>query len=377
MQELLRRKGSDDADDPAEVWATTAATNLGAGGEASMSRTSTTQKPQHTATPDGCSMSESSMAGTQLAGAAGGSLAGGTASVAMAYLKEQQEREFERKRDSFVESICSPSTRREVNNWVGRVFTMTHDVQARMEHEETKERRRRRLRSRSCCATSEAGLSGQTAISGTTGGSGTGTATTGTALLAAGGSIAGARGTSVGAPASASSYRRPKSANSDESLVVHNEVDEPLTVQERVQGYLAGRLPELDAHISSCIAQRTQALRKEVDEDIAATYLRDTAERRVFNNRTNSLRWQNKRHQVIQNRLDTDMPQWIMEAIQGWDAKKAMAMKVDVPDEELVYDYLTKRGSHIDTGKLPAEVPIFRTMHASYSLPSMWRDIHI
>lgn len=350
------------------------------------SRGASLKVPRAAATPDGGSVSESSVGGTVLASACGTALGSGTtaaaATLAIAALKEHQARELEHEQNEFVGTVCSPNTRNDVKRWVGKIFTMTHEARMQTEQEEAKERRRRRLRTRSCGATSDAGLSGgYSAISGITGDSGTGTsATPATALLAAGGSIAAApRGTSLGGPASAYSYRPPKSANSDESLVVHNDVDEPLGVKERVQGYLAGRLPELDAHVSARIAHRTQALKKEVDEDIADKFLRDTAERRVFNNKTNNLRWQNTRHQVLQKRLDSEMPKWIMEAIADWDAKRAMSLakEKDVSNEDLVYDYLTKRAAHIDSGKLPTEIPVFRTMHASYSLPSMWRDRYI
>merc|ERR1711974_486643 len=107
----------------------------------------------------------------------------------------------------------------------------------------------------------------------------------------------------------------------------------------------------------------------------AGQFLAQTAQRKVFDGRSNYLLWQNTRHQVLQKRLDAEMPAWILEAIECWDQSKAIdRQEKELSDTDLIFEYLTKRAAHIDTGKLPSEIPLFKTMHASYSLPSMWRD---
>jgi len=250
-----------------------------------------------------------------------------------------------------------------VQAWVGKIFTMTHSAKLAAQQAEAKERRRRRMRARSCSATSEAGLSGFSGNTGQTADTGQSGAS-GTALLTAGGSIA------------TSSHRAPRSVASEESLVVHhNNGDEPLSMKERIQAYLARRSPELDAFVKEHVAKKTEELQREVDEEMADQFLLQTAQRKVFDGRANYLRWQNMRHQVLQKRLDKEMTQWILEGIQFWDQKKAMEnQEKDISDTDLIFEYLTKRAAHIDTGKLPTEIPMFRTLHASYSLPSMWRD---
>merc|ERR1711862_492456 len=195
-------------------------------------------------------------------------------------------------------------------------------------------------------AMSDSGTSGQTGLTGATG-----TTTTITALQTVGGSIA------------ATSQRPPKSLDSDESLVVHHSGgDEPLSVKERIQAFLANRIPELDAHINAHVTAHTEALQHKVDEDLAEQYLRQTTQRKVFDGHANYLRWQNARHQLLQKQLDANMSKWIMEAIVSWDQKKANENKAkEVSDTDLVFEYLTKRAAHIDSGKLPTEIPIFKS----------------
>lgn len=262
--------------------------------------------------------------------------------------------ELETERQAFIAKTCCPSTRFDVQEWVGKIFDMNYKAKLVAAQKDAKERRRRRLRSST--AMSDSGASGQTSQTGVTG-------TTGTALHTVGGSIA-------------ASQRPPRSLDSDESLVVHHSGgDEPLSIKERIQAFLAGRIPELEAHVNAHIAANTDALQRKVDEELAEQYLRTTQQRKVFDGRANYLRWQNARHQVLQKQLDASMPRWILEAIENWDQKKSAECKAkDISDTDLIFEYLTKRAAHIDSGKLPTDVPIFKALHASYSLPSMWKD---
>jgi len=158
--------------------------------------------------------------------------------------------------------------------------------------------------------------------------------------------------------------------------VVHLNVgDPPLSVQERVQAYVARRIPELEQHVNQHVERRSDALQREVDEEMAGQFLLQTAQRKVFDSQANYLRWQNLRHQVLQKRLDTEMQAWILEAVESWDQTQAMEKQdKEVSETDLIFDYITKRAAHINSEKLPAQIPIFRALHASYSLPSMWRD---
>merc|ERR1719436_1080618 len=151
-------------------------------------------------------------------------------------------------------------------------------------------------------------------------------------------------------------------------VVHHNAAEEPLNTKERVQ-----------------VARRKEALHREVDEEMAGQFLQQAARRKVFDEKANYLRWQNTQHQVLQKRLDAEMSSWILEAIESWDQGRTLGPaepekggrrggEKEVSDTDLIFEYLTKRAAHIDTGKLPSEIPLFKTMHASYSLPAMWRD---
>jgi len=263
--------------------------------------------------------------------------------------------ELEEERRQFVNKVCSDRTRPDVRDWVGKIFSMDQNTQAAASMREAKDKRRRRLRSSSSAA-SDSGLSGQTGYTGVTG-------TTATAMQTVGGSIA--------APS-----HRPQSVDSAESLVVHHSKgDEPLTMKERIQALLENRVPELNAHIDAHVAKLTEELQKEVDEEVAEQFLRTASSRKVFDGRANYLRWQNARHQALQQRLDAKMGKWILEGIETWDQRKAAESKPkEVNETDLIFDYLTKRAAHIDSGKLPSEIPVFKTLRASYSLPRMWRD---
>lgn len=265
--------------------------------------------------------------------------------------------ELEEKRIEFMNGICSERTRPDARAWIEKVFNMDQANQAAAAMREAKEKRRRRVRSSSVA--SESGLSGLTGYTGVTG-------TEATALQTAGGSIA-------------ARSHRPQSVYSDESLVVHHSKgDEPLSMKERIQAFIGNRVPELSEHIDAHVARQKEELHKEVDEEVAVQFVRSCNGRQVFDSRTNCLRWQNARRQALQKRLDDKMGGWILEGIENWDQRKATEAKPkEVNETDLVFDYLTKRAAHIDHGKLPSQIPIIKTLRASYSLPRMWRDKYL
>lgn len=159
-----------------------------------------------------------------------------------------------------------------------------------------------------------------------------------------------------------------ESVASNESMVVHHsDGDEPLSVKECITAYLEKRIPELEMHVNRQIAVQTEATQREVNEELAEQALKHGSQRREGDGRA--------RYLILQKRLDANMPKWIFEAIKTWDQRKALEKKKRVTsDSDLIFEYLTKRAAHIDSGKFPSEIPIFKTLHASYSLPSMWRD---
>lgn len=187
-----------------------------------------------------------------------------------------------------------------------------------------------------------------------------------TTLITAGGSIA-------------TASRREPSCISAESLVVHEGRGiEQYSAQERLRLYLAGEIPELSGYVDAYVEARAEEVRRKIDDELADQLMHQMRRRDVFDESANALRWQNVRRVTLQRRLEEEMPKWVWEAVTSWDFPKAsQAQKTQVNETDLIFDYLTKRAAHIDTTKLAAEIPIFKTMHASYSLPKMWRDKYL
>lgn len=272
--------------------------------------------------------------------------AGGSSAVGRSLL------DLEAEKQAFMDSVCTDSTRSDVREWVSKIFTIVKTAQVA---EQAGAPRRRRAGS---CSDS--------------GGSGT-------TFMVAGGSIA----TASHAPTiMTASHRPPQSLHSDESLVVHHSRgDEALSVNDRLRAYLSGNIPELTEHVNTYVAARTESLRREIDEEQEPRHMKQTSRRKVFDDGANLLRWQNARRMALQQRLDEETPAWILEAIQRWDhkhQKKAFQKEQsELSETDLIFDYLTKRAAHIDTGKLATEIPWFKPRYASYSLPRMWRDKYL
>merc|ERR1719183_2617254 len=159
-------------------------------------------------------------------------------------------------------------------------------------------------------------------------------------------------------------------------MVVHpGKRIEMLSTEERLRAFLRSEIPELTNHVNAHVAKRSEEVRKEIDEEVKEKHLLRMRRQEVFGKNTNILRWQNLRRIVLQKRLDSEMPLWILEGVRSWDQKGSMkAREEEVSETDLVFDYLTKRAAHINSSKLASEIPIFKTLHASYSLPHMWRD---
>jgi len=186
------------------------------------------------------------------------------------------------------------------------------------------------------------------------------------AFLSAGGSVA--------------AGRRPASGVSRASMIVHHTIDEPtMNMKERVHAYLTRSVPELEAHIHEKISSCKEQVRRRADEELAERFLVCADRRKVFDRQANDLRWQNARRKELGRRMKGNMVNWILDAIEGWDERKAMEGQVEETgdDSQVIQEYVTKRAAHIDSGKLPTEIPIFKTLRSSYSLPSMWRDKYL
>jgi len=264
----------------------------------------------------------------------------------------------DREREAFVTQVCADSTRLDVRDWVSRIYETLKKAKKEGEEDGGKARRHRK-----------GGKAWSSSQSDTTT---THTATT-SALLTAGGSVVGSLA-NTNAPS-----RKAPSLISAESMVVHpGKKIELLSTEERLRAYLNNDIPELTAHVNKYVSVRAEEVRREIDEELVESHLLKMRRMQVFNGKSNFLRWQNSRRIVLQKRLDAETPFWMLEAVQSWDQKTAMQAREDeVSEQDLVYDYLTKRAAHINTNKLATEIPLFKTLHSSYSLPRMWRDKYL
>jgi len=258
----------------------------------------------------------------------------------------------DREKEAFITTVCNDSTRLDVRDWVSRIYETLKKKPSQDEEEEKRGGRRHRK------TFSSSGNSDTTTHTGTT-----------SALMTAGGSIA-----ATNAPS-----RKAPSLISAESMVVHpGKKIEMLSTEERLKALLTNEIPELTAHVNKHVAKRAEEVRKEIDEELVESHLLKMRRQQVFDGKANFLRWQNSRRIALQKRLDSETPFWMLEAVQTWDQKSAMkAREEEVSEHDLVFDYLTKRAAHINTNKLASEIPIFKTLHSSYSLPRMWRDKYL
>jgi hypothetical protein len=276
--------------------------------------------------------------------------------------KEQPAPSFgeDREKEAFMAKTCSDSTRMDVRDWVSRIYEVLKNKPP-TDEEDVQGKGRRHGPGHRNKAWSNSGHSDTTT---------THTATT-SALVTAGGSIAG----HTHGPAS----RKAPSLISAESLVVHpGKKIELLSTEERLRSYLRNEIPELSVHVNKHIARRAEEVRREVDEELVESHMLQMRRQQVFDQEANFLRWQNTRRIALMQRLDSETPFWMLEAVQSWDQKGAMkAREGEVSEQDLVFDYLTKRAAHINTSKLASEIPVFKALHSSYSLPRMWRDKYL
>lgn len=262
----------------------------------------------------------------------------------------------DRDKEAFMAQICSDSTRLDVRDWVGRIYEILKKVPPPTEEDMQAKSTRRHRKTWSNSGASETSTYTSTTCL--------------TTLMAAGGSIA--------AKTTASSRKAP-SLISAESMVVHpGKRIELLSTEERIRAYLNKEIPELTSHVNAYVAKRAEEVRREIDEELVESHLLQMRRQQVFNQEANMLRWQNSRRIALQKRLDNDTPGWILEAVQSWDQKAATkAREEEVSETDLIFDYLTKRAAHINSNKLATEIPVFKTLHASYALPRMWRDKYL
>lgn len=264
----------------------------------------------------------------------------------------------DRDKDAFIAQVCSDNTRLDVRDWVSRIYEILKKLPQKDDDAGLTDKRGRHRK-----AWSNSGHSETTSHTATT------SIHTGSALLTAGGSIA-----ATNAPS-----RRAPSLISAESMVVHpGKKIEMLSTEERLRAYLRNEIPELTAHVNKHVAMRAEEVRREIDEELVERHLLQMRRQQVFDGKANFLRWQNSRRIALQKRLDGETPFWMLEAVQSWDQKSAMKHREEeVSEHDLVFDYLTKRAAHINTSKLASEIPIFKTLHSSYSMPRMWRDKYL
>jgi len=330
-------------------------------------------------------------------------------------LRRKREDLDQRQKDVFVSQICTSDTRHEVFDWVGKIY----DLQKAKEKEKVGKKEkgrpgRRRTRSsgvvsdagNSSTATSAAAAPPAQALGNTAGHSrfqSAGSFVLAVGLMSQPDPVPGSKpitqpvdtapkvseasaGGTAGVAGTASETLPEPSLLSGESLVVHREKEiGDISHELRMHAYLGGQLPELQAHVDGHIRLQSEAMSKLVDEELAETQLqrpRGPHGGFAFDGRAHFLRFQILRREVLRKKLEEMTPQWIWEGILTWDPSKPSRHKredLDGHHVDFIYDNITKREGDSAarakfSSKVTNEVPMFKPLHISYSMPHNWRD---
>merc|ERR1719387_2047542 len=264
--------------------------------------------------------------------------------------EERKEREL-REKEAFVAQVCTPATKPEMREWTGKIFTL--QKQARLRNANglaggggAGASRRRRGRS-----SSGAHSDGGSASAGSS-----------AALTGAGSGLAG---------------RPTASLLTAESLVVHDErgVAGEISNARRMRSYIDGERPDLQQHVDRHLRARSEVLREKVDQRMAELpRARGPHGAFAFDERTEFLKLQGSRRQVMRQQLEERTPRWLGEAVENWDPEgAARGHEGDQMDRiGMVYDYITKRAADVKSKHVTNVIPIFKPLHISYSLPPNW-----
>jgi len=250
--------------------------------------------------------------------------------------KAQRERE----KEAFVDSICDTSTRYDVAHWIGRLYTMFgEEMTAAAEEKENAKRIR--------------GISGMSALS----------------------------------SESESSFEGTHQDLGALSIRAHAEVGDEndqatWTDAERLQHYLDGRDPEQQAFVNQMITKRVRNLQREVDAELTKGRRAQLNAKGIWKDERNDLRLKNTRRFMLKQGLEANMGHWLWETLGAWkDGAKQRSLEraqnAEPTDVDIVFRTLTKPSTNIDPTRMVSEIPQFKTLYTSYSLPASWRDRYL
>jgi hypothetical protein len=248
--------------------------------------------------------------------------------------------ELEREKEAFVDSICDSSTRFDVSHWIGRLYIMFgEDMREAAEEKESEKRMR--------------GLSGMSAFNSDVGSSSQGSYQALCAL----------------------------------SLRAHPEVGDEndqatWTDDERLRHYLEGRDPEQQAFVNRMIANHVRNLQMEVDAELNKGRRANMHAKGIYTDEKNDLRLKNSRRFMLKKALEVNMGHWLWEALGAWKAGAKQrnlerAQNDEPTDVDIVFKTLTKPSTNIDPTRMVTQIPQFKTLYTSYSLPANWRDRYL
>lgn len=244
--------------------------------------------------------------------------------------------ELERAREAFLDQITDSGTKFDVRHWIGRLYMMFGEG---MKEEEDTEKRMR-------------GMSGMSAFN--------------------------SEGSS-----NEESFANLGSLSMRANADVGDENDQATwTDDERLRYYLDGRDPEQQAFVNQMIAKNVRNLQMDVDAELDKGRRAHMHAKGIYNDEQNDLRLKNTRRFMLKEGLEANMGQWMWEALGAWKrgAKQRSierAQKDEPTDVDIVFKTLTKPSTNIDPTRMVTQIPQFKTMYTSYSLPANWRDRYL
>jgi len=248
--------------------------------------------------------------------------------------------ELEREKEAFVDQICDSTTRFDVTHWIGRLYIMFGEGMTTDHAEKENEKRMR-------------GLSGMSALNSELDGSSE------------------ASGKELG---SLSLRAHAELADDNDQAT--------WTDDERLRHYLEGRDPEQLAFVNQIIRKHVRNLQMEVDADLAKGRRAQMHSKGIYTDEKNDLRLRNTRRFMIKQRLEANMSNWLWQALAAWtEGAKQRSVERALADEptdvDIVFKTLTKPSTNIDPTRMVTQIPQFKTLYTSYSLPANWRDRYL
>lgn len=248
--------------------------------------------------------------------------------------------EREREKEAFVDSICDSSTRFDVGHWIGRLYIMFGEEMTAAAEEKESEKRMR-------------GLSGMSAFNSEVGSSSEG------------------------------SYQELGGLSLRAHPEVGDENDQATwTDDERLRHYLDNRDPEQQAFVNRMIAQHVRNLQMEVDAELNKGRRAQMHAKGIYTDDQNDLRLKNTRRFMVKHGLEANMGHWLWEALGAWKAGAKQrslerAQNDEPTDVDIIFKTLTKPSTNIDPTRMVTQIPQFKTLYTSYSLPANWRDRYL